>query len=447
MKDYSKLRPGTKLFETLESLFYYRAMTAKQIYIVLNLKKYGPKSFYRLPAKIKNQKIPNIHTRYLKFLRDIGFVSSAYPSNTRLNKAPYYYLTRSGLEYMYEHYEKLPGDKGDGFHTVGYFSYDLHRPPLKQLSHHGLLTDLFLEIEHLKKIYPGLNIKYRDNRYASDRYSLKNAKNKSAALKRFMPDGELLLNGKRFWVEIDRGTEHSDQLKRKFMGYRDYLNYLKSHNLPVGEGILFFSETKRSVRWVSIANAFLEGIGDWFTHMNLMVCSLDDIEYILKREQEGHLYNFTSASMTKKLIPYTKMCDLKVRKVSFQTHDSSPQDISYFFMSSPLHPDRIFLFNRFDHLETLGMSRLIYFAQNFKQLNIKDFERVKQIIPVFYSFHKSTASIHETLFSRYDGQFFSFDDIVWFNIHDEPRWFTVDHNVIESENPLLTLLEPQEEKV
>jgi hypothetical protein len=266
----------------LQSLFIHRGMTAKQLTQVLN-----PST---LPSISQEKSILN----YLRKLKKQKLVVSVRLQRD-FSYGSIYYLTDRGDELIKHWLNICKGQQGEGWVMAdnplfGDIPYPISRPPLDQTLHHLALIDFFIELNK----HTDLGLDYRLNLYASKNYYVNGEKF------RFRPDGEIkLMDGRRIAVEIDRGTENHEQLRRKFKVYRQYLDYVydsKSETPPVA--ILFVLEDKQRQhgikrRWANIATAFLAEIGPYHDKVNLIMTSLtktkETLHFEINRDYYGKL--------------------------------------------------------------------------------------------------------------------------------------------------------------
>ncbi|MCM3636365.1 replication-relaxation family protein [Sporosarcina luteola] len=267
----------------LKLLISYRGMTARQMAHIyfgthqINLSQ--EKSIYNDLAKLKKQ----------------GLVKSMRLQQN-VSKGSLYYLTPSGYDCTKDllnihqgqsGFGWMPSDFGD--YDVADLSYELYQPPLKQVAHHLMLIDFFIQLyaasDDLFEVIP-----HRHNLYAAKKY------NTAEGIQQYRPDAEISIDGKLYTVEIDRATESHEQLLQKFITYRRYFDAhvnKKNEELPVG--ILFVVESRRRDqgirrRWHNILSAFYKALSPYSQQVNLIMTTMDQVSSTLHLEQKRSFY-------------------------------------------------------------------------------------------------------------------------------------------------------------
>ncbi|WNR45112.1 replication-relaxation family protein [Paenibacillus roseipurpureus] len=206
-------------------------------------------------------------------------------------KKPYYIvqLTAKGLEEAKDDLAILPGHMGTGFNAdFGDFPIELQRPFEKSSSqnvaHHLMTADLFVELVLIrysqeKQGKPCLD--FRDGRYCAREYTWEEK------VCRFRPDGELLtVDGKTYFLEVDRGTEDGPSLQNKFNGYHRYFTWLLQQGRELPSGIIFLSSATGKTgfvrRWITCLQAFIEEMKEWYLDINLIVTTTESLKQLLE---------------------------------------------------------------------------------------------------------------------------------------------------------------------
>lgn len=287
---------GFKLSERdekiLEFLFSYRGITAKQLIILLLGKSLyslsEEKSVYNSLRKLKNQ----------------GLVSSHRLQDTVTNGSMYY-LSPKGYNLMLDLLNIETEQQGQGWlphggltdDTFADISYEIYSPPKKQTAHHLMLIDFFLRIRGLSNdVVEGFP--HRSNIYSSQKFH--QPVGNRMQTKKFRPDGEVMINSRRYTVEIDRAMETHEQLVQKFEVYKAYFEHCKRNKefIPI-QGILFVVEDRRRMhgikkRWASLLAAYAKTLyPEWrdipliLTTMSSAADTILDESSILSTGNEG----------------------------------------------------------------------------------------------------------------------------------------------------------------
>jgi hypothetical protein len=198
------------------------------------------------------------------------------------------YLSESGLDIACELLEIYSGHIGDGWDDdYGDFPYDLYRPARvgsAVIHHHMMLTDVLLTLEHLKHQLPDLQLSFRDNRYASSEFEWQ------GEIHRFRPDAELILKseGKRYLVEVDRGTEFNEKLREKFRSYALYLQHIKANGKERPFSVIFIMNKTTTNglmrRWSLIRSCFMNEMEEFSFNFNLIGSGVGSIKSTIERQ-------------------------------------------------------------------------------------------------------------------------------------------------------------------
>lgn len=271
----------------LGTLLVYRGMTAKQLTAIMN----APFQ-YNLSEEKSNY-------NYLRKLRKQGLVT-AHKLQANVANGSIYYLTPKGYEYARDMMNIAEGSVGTGWiqhyrdfgeHSLGDLPYDLYVPPLKQPAHHLLMIDFFIQLNMIDEDAYEM-IPHRINLYAAKTYEIEGEKY------RYRPDGEIIINGKKFAIEIDRATESHEQLLQKMATYERYMSYCEDNpkeNIDKIEGIIFVVESKRRDhgirrRWTSILAAFFKQLAKYQSQLNLIMTTIDTAKETLLFELKRNVY-------------------------------------------------------------------------------------------------------------------------------------------------------------
>jgi DNA-binding MarR family transcriptional regulator len=266
-------------------------------------------------------------------------------------------LTESGLECASEILNIPYGyvSASDGWGSDwGDFPFDLYKPPKvgsTMIHHHLMLTDVLLTFQAQQRADPDLKLDFRDNRYNSKEYE------SGGQIHRFRPDADfVILNGKRFLVECDRGTEYGEKLREKFRTYNGYLMYLQSIGEPLPVGVLFVmnkeSANGMARRWSLVALAFMAEMSEWNTRFNLIGVSVSEIKSaVLKESKRDSQYSefFQKASLLR-----SDIISFGILKEGDDLQWSSPT----FSIVKKESENKMFVFERIEPYETIGISRI-----------------------------------------------------------------------------------------
>lgn len=368
----------------LKLLFHYRGLTVNHII----------EEMYPEPNR-KNRSTYLTVYQYLRDLEKQKLVrkASLHPESRQL----LYHLSPEGLSLTCSLLNIQPNHWGTGYgDNYGDFPYDLYAPPLQRIQHHFLLVELFMTLNRLKDTYPEANIDYRDNRYASESYTaLDDSEGADGKEKKydFRPDGELLLNGKSYYIEIDRGTEFLTSLKSKFENYYRYFAYLRKNERPLPEGILFLSKYSPNSasayinrRWQTITNAFFSKMGEFSLDVNLIGGTIDDINSVIEQETYREDYFKHLLKNVQSLIEDSQYQQYGTGLFKLDSK-LIPWDIAYITLTKLTEEHhRLYVYEQLNGYETRGAARALYLEPWLKESRhkIKPLSNVKEIIPVFF---------------------------------------------------------------
>lgn len=256
----------------LAELFYYRGMTAQQIAKLHYNKKF---------ITVSNEKYMY---RQLKELEDMRLVLRL-DKISNASKYAVYSLTKKGYAAYQVHVQVLEGYTGSGWYDSynvdhGYFEYKVYSPPRRQIQHHLMLIDMFIEMR-LR------GVEHRNNLYAK-RTAQSDHRVKMQMLR---PDAEMIINGEIYTLEIDTGTESHVQLVEKF---ERYFHYLVNAKELYGEfdiqHIVFIVNGEHNGhlerRWTNILAAFYKGTRAMHLKLHLHLVTMKDLERFLQIERD-----------------------------------------------------------------------------------------------------------------------------------------------------------------
>lgn len=341
------------------------------------------------------------------------------------------YLTKQGLELVGHHLDILPGYRGTGFNNdYGDFTYELHRPPQSNVAHQILQTDMYMSLGLLANEYP---IKCRDNRYCSVPYVWEGKEHK------FRPDGEIMINGKVYLLEADRGTMDTNDLLAKFEGYNRYFKWLRQNGRPIPAGVIVVYQPKKITgvgfkrRWSTFLNAFMSKMSEWYLEFNLSFVLLDDLEKVIVRE----LYPEHQRTSALKIMPAYEDKERGVGPLVFW-----PQDVKGNFLNStPLSitekadgSQKIHVYERFEHAESRAIVRIF---QMYRFMIEKPQYKVASFVPIFYYSDGDVMPTYFNGFDEADELNTLFRPALWLRVKDGfPHWSDSKGNHHNVGNPL-----------
>lgn len=434
-------RPESRKLQLLIQMYKYRGITCEQLYYSLEPKEMDGGYSYTNPIKPSVRNPLKTIRKHLNDLEDYGLVEHvSFGKRTNL-----YFLTKEGLERT-KNLLDIPLDHiGLGFSDdYGDFDYDRYKPPLSRLEHHLLLIDFFLHCERLRAITPNISLDYRDNRYAHVQYTAKKNELFSESTKEgnshFRPDAEIILDGKRYYVEIDTASERSDHLRKKFEGYHRFLSTTTDHPSSLPNGIIFVSEAKQRGdyglrrRWQTLSNAFNEHLGEYSPIINLKSTSITEVEQILLNEsavqKETRFNNF------KNLIKYYFVDGFYVgtQMLSVDSLRGWKYGNAYFnFNQSQEHP-HIYLYLDCCGIESIPAAHIREFKKWLNEQNdaTEILKTAKEVVPVF-TFAYGTPYIHHLPEVQNE-----LTNALWMDISsDTPVWYNAKGEKLQVRNPIL----------
>lgn len=441
----STLSKDSRKTSILVKLYKYRGITIEQLYYSLH-----PQQLESNFASTEGAIQPSIRTplktlrKHMNDLEEIGLIE--HVNHGRRTK--FYYLTKEGLEFT-KNVLDIPVEYiGSGFNDdYGDFEYEKYKPPLSRLVHHLLLTDFFLHCERVTSITPDVDLNYRDNRYAHVQYVVKKNElinDTKEANAHFRPDAEIIIDGKRYYIEIDTASERSDHLRKKFEGYARFFSSTGDESRSLPNGIIFVSEARQRGdygqrrRWQTLSNAFHEQLFEYSHLINLKSCSVTDVEQILLSETDTQ--KNARFLMFKNLIKYY-FIDGNYNGTQMLSVDTSRGWMygnAYFnYNQDPDYP-HIYLY-----LDCCGLdSKPAILIREFKKWldnqneSIEILKAAKEIVPVFtYTF--GTPYTHHLNEVNHE-----LSNALWMDISsDSPVWYNSKGEKLQVRNPILYRLE------
>ena len=252
------------------ALYCYRGMTALQITKGV----YATEDFTQSNEKYVYGQ--------LNKLEQSGLVARYKPLKS-VSKYAVYFLSKKGFELINNQLDIPEGHRGAGWIGVeevdfGHFTYDIHRPPMRQVQHHLATVDA--------QISAGLSgVSCRNNLYAS------RAIYNGAVLRM---DAEMEMNGDHYAIEIDRNTESHQQLVAKFDNYLHYFLEQKSKGKMLDIHHIVFvipSESdhdgRLKRRWQNILAAYYKGLKGWTDHIELHMVLQNELAAFIAGQNNG----------------------------------------------------------------------------------------------------------------------------------------------------------------
>lgn len=418
--------------EIIKSIFIHRGITADQLVTAIFPDKFPPGFMDNVKSKDRPSALMNMY-RSLKKLMDHGLVTFKVMDD----RSKLYYLTERGLEEAYDLCDIPVRHKGNGFgQDFGEFTYINYRPPLERLNHHILLVNFALRLNQYK--LEQQKVDFRDNRYAAEKY--KNIEKEKSRVVMFRPDGEMLLNGGNYFIEIDTGSEYQDELIKKFERYNSYFEFLESQDRSLPEAIVFVNNKSKPFalrrRWNTLFQAFVKTMQKWAHRVNIIMIPLEGVSKLLKQEiNSSQEQNYIGAKLLKYYMnsPYKGSSAL-----SFRKENGLPWD-SLFTVTQTNANHHLFLYERLNSYETRGYFRILAFNEFFKEARNKfeGFEHVKSIVPVFY--YSDFPITPDDRIEDIPAELLRLtDEFIWLNLSDPdaPKWIHKDETEITG-NPLL----------
>ncbi|WP_047153696.1 replication-relaxation family protein [Aneurinibacillus tyrosinisolvens] len=459
MIDVNGIRISKRFVPILELLYLHRVATAEQLLTAIFPAEYPPNFIKSLKSRERPQRLNHLFS-VLRMMKKEGLLQ-VDPVEFQGRFLKMYSLTKDGTELSKYMLKIDPDLKADGYENkYGDFPYDLQRPPKGRIQHHLLLIEFFLQLNFIRVNHPTFSIQYRDNRFATRRYTLTQKGEIVDDEKNyvFRPDAEFRMTVeqaneegipepilKSYYVEIDRGTEYFEELKSKFEGYARYFDYLEKQvgeevikKLP--EAILFVTderdhESPIKRRWKTISAAFTSAMAKWATKVNLIYAPLNHVERVILQEKHNHE---RIGMFAKKIQPYLQYQSLNTFKkengIDWGTN-------ALFTVAQQSNQESVlFLFERSNGCETRGILRFYDFIKKYESIQAKyakSFAHIKTIRPVFITFDNNYLPVPlESLADNESAEKLINQGYV-LNIKDDPHWSLVSGEQIKLSNPLI----------
>ncbi len=423
-------------------LYFYRAATANQLLTAMYPNDFPPGYIMSVPSKQRPKRLDHLYSTLRQMVKH-GLVQDDKADYVR-RKLKVFSLTKEGVELAKEALKIDPDLKdAEGFnHQLGEFSYELQRPPKNRMTHHLLLVDFFLKLNFIKVKHPNITLDYRDNRYASKRYTITIKGEIEDDIKTvfFRPDAELLLQGKRYYAEIDTGSEYLEELKSKFEGYARYFTKLESENRSLPEAIIFVTNEKEhdnhvKRRWKTISSAFLSVMNKWKTRVNLILAPLNHVQRVILEEVNAERGLGDLGSKMKYYLPDPGQLSYMGQKygVSWGTA---------YFNVVPQNNGRevLFLYERSTGYETRGICRAYDFIENYSAIQkiTKRLANVDVVMPIFYHHTFDYRALETNSFTSKESAKQIMNDCYVLDIESNPKWKYGSGEEIQYPNPLVT---------
>ncbi|MFC5449120.1 replication-relaxation family protein [Paenibacillus aestuarii] len=423
--------------DILKWIHLYRGITTRQLLAAKRPLEFPP---HLLDPKVSEPKEKSIR-KLIGLLVKKGLVAEKVVPKGRAN---YAYLTEEGLELISIILEISPGKIGTGYSgDHGDFDYELYSPPSTKISHHLILVNFFLMLEHLKAKYYELKIDYRDNRYVSERYVLPDLdKSSKHGTKKIMPDGEIRLNDQFYPVEIDMGTERYKELVEKFEKYAEYFDFLQEHGRPLPEGIIFISgvadlASQFRRRWDTVIAAFFQGMDRWAAHVNLIGGTLNCVERIITEKSRDFT---TFGQMLMNILGYYTKTDGNYKGTAYRVEIPIPKLFTATLSITQIGANhQVYVYEPVSGFETKGLARVRSFKSWLSKTKIPEFQAVSEVIPVFYHLNGQPMTFN---FKKFDEKAQAeweglFSLTYWLNV-EGPVWTDIDGESVAFSNPLLS---------
>ncbi|RRJ54900.1 hypothetical protein EHV15_35605 [Paenibacillus oralis] len=467
------LRKAHKLSPTkcliIERLFEYRALTAYQVYFLLdptNIPLTYPHFSWEQADTPKMRSLYN----QLSQLQKLGMV---YVVAKHDNGQRVFSLTEDGLSVAYSLLDipQVEGYQRTGWDNEhGYFPYELYRPPKDRLLKHHTLGVDFNVLMELLAIKHNFSYDFIDNRYASVEFTSTDINSKREVEKIFRPDGEFIvrsnINGRRFhsWIEFDMGTEKGNMLHDKFLKYNQFLTYISSgldhsslaNSIP--DTIFFVTTARQNIwsRWQNIFRNYMNTIGRWGTYLNLYVGNLESLEnLVISHINVNEIYRRQLNSNLRPLLDDPRFVGQpKPSKNLVNTSQVSSFCFLYenemkalgwnpFFTVTQIdsHSHQIYLYVKFEEYETSGISKAIDFAHKFRDIDSMRRINARELIPVLIYSENKPHSLNFLGCDQKEAFEQVFVNFLWHDVLGN-TWMDKDGNELDSNkvNPLTYFL-------
>lgn len=262
--------------------------------------------------------------------------------SSKYSKALIYFLTEKGLNEVYDLLYVPLNHTGKGFNKdYGFFKHSVHMPPKQSVNHFLQQTDFYNVVLALQKRVPGA-FDYRDNLYAARQYDyMAGTTNITGAYK---PDGELLVEDLRFFIEVDTGSEYSSEFQTKFNNLFNYLQSLENNGEEIPTAIVFVANKiqrrkfnglinpSEQRRYFTIKEAFEKACGNFTKRVDLVYLQLKQVErYFLQFTQEEKRFELNKfATRLNQIKKFNYYKAEREDELYFQDPDN--QNITYFLI-------------------------------------------------------------------------------------------------------------------
>ncbi|ACA42231.1 replication-relaxation family protein (plasmid) [Lysinibacillus sphaericus] len=275
---------------------------------------------------------------------------------SKYSKALIYFLTEKGLNMVYDFLFVPLNHTGKGFNDdYGYFKHSVHMPPKLSVNHFLQQTNFYNIVLALKKKVPGA-FDYRDNLYAAKQYDyMAGTTNITGAYK---PDGELLVEDQRFFIEVDTGSEYSSEFQTKFNNLFNYLQSLANNGEEIPTAIVFVANKvqrrrfnglvnpSEQRRYFTIKEAFEKACGNFTKRVDLV--------YLQLKQVERYFLQFTREE---KRPEFNKIANQLNRIKKFNYYKGERDDEFYF--QDPDNPNLTYFVMRIEAFSNLRWKRLL----------------------------------------------------------------------------------------
>jgi len=212
---------------------------------------------------------------------------------------------------------------------------------------------------------------------------------------------------------------------------------LQEAGKPLPAGVIFLMN-KASIngmarRWSLVAGAFMNQLQEWSTSFNLIGCGVSDLESTLSRQlSKNHDHH-----------EFFKMVNhYETENVSFgmlKDGQGIPWQSATFSMMKSEPDNRMYVFERFEPFETLGIARIHSWWKWFHEAKKRysDIGKVKQFIPVLwrpkggpFPLLLKGCAIEMELDEIFLNQ-------LWLSTNGHPEWYLKNGQKLNVSNPLI----------
>ena len=277
----------TMKMEILFYIFKLRGLSNEHLRLLI----YGPED-----NNAKAQKA-NI-SRFIVQLRKDGFVHSVVclPFGGKLH-----FITDKGINCINENYEINPRHQYAGFDRIhGDFKEGVLRVRESELNKHMIFVEFAVNLIRSRYYV-------RNNFYCVKHYQI--VENNESIAKKILPYGEFIkkLGEKPYVIELICATDDTAELVEKFKGYRNYIEFIKTHDKPIPfKGIYVLMDIQKQFpyendfSWQKIINAALEGLGPYCYTTDIMGYNKPSLKELYNKDLLNHKW-MQSAVIEEKL--------------------------------------------------------------------------------------------------------------------------------------------------